>query len=415
VTGFARRDGRLHADGVELEALAAEFGTPLYVYSRETLEAAYDAYAEAFAGLPHRVCYALKANSNGALLRLLRSRGAGADVVSGGELRAALRAGFAPGDIVFSGVGKGDDELTLGLDVGIAAFNVESEPELRRLSEICAARGRKARVALRVNPDVDPRSHPYISTGLRQSKFGVPIEAALELLRRARAWPGIEVTGVQAHIGSQIEDLGPLVESARGLADLALRLLAEGFPLRTLDLGGGLGVDYAGSGVLPTPRELAQRVRPVVADLGLELLIEPGRSLVGAAGLLLTRVVYVKENGPKRFVIVDAGMNDLLRPALYDAHHRIERVTPVDGARVVADVVGPVCETGDFLALGRELEAVERGNLLAVRDAGAYAYSMASNYNLRPRPAEVLCERAHARLVRRRETLDDLLRNEVEA
>jgi diaminopimelate decarboxylase len=415
VTGFARRDGRLHADGVELEALAAEFGTPLYVYSQATLEAAYDAYAEAFAGLPHRVCYALKANSNGALLRLLRSRGAGADVVSGGELRAALRAGFAPGDIVFSGVGKGDDELTLGLDVGIAAFNVESEPELRRLSEICAARRRKARVALRVNPDVDPRSHPYISTGLRQSKFGVPIEAAPELLRRARAWPGIEVTGVQAHIGSQIEDLGPLVESARGLADLALRLLAEGFPLRTLDLGGGLGVDYAGSGALPTPRDLARGVREVVADLGLELLIEPGRSLVGAAGLLLTRVLYVKENGPKRFVIVDAGMNDLLRPALYEAHHRLERVTPGDGACTVADVVGPVCETGDFLALGRELEAVERGDLLAVRDAGAYGYSMASNYNLRPRPAEVLCEHGRARLVRRRETLDDLLRTEVDA
>lgn len=411
--GFARADGRLRADGVDLEALAREHGTPLYVYSRATLEAAHDAYARAFAPLPHRVCYALKANANGALLRLLRARGAGADVVSGGELRAALVAGFAPADIVFSGVGKSDDELRAGLEAGLGAFNVESEPELRRLSELAAARGRAARVALRVNPDVDPRSHPYVSTGLRESKFGVSIGAALDLLRRARTWPGIEVTGVQAHIGSQIEDLGPLVESARGLAGLARRLLSEGFPLRTLDLGGGLGVDYHADGHVPGPQALAERVLPLLADLGLELLIEPGRSLVGAAGLLLTRVLYVKPGDGKRFVIVDAGMNDLLRPALYEAHHRIQRVVAGDGTRFVADVVGPVCESGDFLALGREVEAVERGDLLAVRDAGAYGYSMASTYNLRPRPAEVLCEDGRARLIRRRETFDDMVRTEA--
>ncbi len=410
--GFTRTGGRLRIDGVPLEALAAEHGTPLYVYSRALFEGAYDAYALAFAGLPHRICYALKPNSNGALLRLLQARGAGADVVSSGELRAALRAGFAPERIVFSGVGKTDAELESGLEAGIGVFNVESEPELRRLSELGARRGVRAPVALRVNPDIDPRSHPYISTGLRQSKFGVPMGDALELLRRARAWPGLEISGVQAHIGSQIADLEPLVESARELRTLARTLQNEGFALRTLDLGGGLGVDYAGDGGVPVPSALAEAVLPLCSDLGLELLLEPGRSLVGAAGLLLTRVLYVKHSGDKRFVIVDAAMNDLLRPALYDAQHRIERVVAGSGARFVADVVGPVCETGDFLALGRELPAVERGDLLAVRDVGAYGFSMSSSYNLRPRPAEVLAEQGTARLIRRRETFDDLVRTE---
>ncbi len=412
--GFTRASGLLLADGLPLDELAARHGTPLYVYSRAALEGAYDAYARAFASLPHRICYALKANSNGALLRLLARRGAGADVVSGGELRAALRAGFAPERIVFSGVGKTDAEIEAGLAAGIGVFNAESEPELLRLSELAARSGRQARVALRVNPDVDPRSHPYVSTGLRQSKFGVPIGAARDLLRRAHAWPGLVICGVQAHVGSQIAELGPLVASARELRALTRALLDDGLPLRTLDLGGGLGVDYTGDGSVPGPAALAEAVLPLVADLGLELLLEPGRSLVGAAGVLLTRVIYVKQGLEKRFVIVDAAMNDLLRPALYDAHHRIERVTPGDGARFVADVVGPVCETGDFLALGRDLEAVTRGDLLAVRDVGAYGYSMASTYNQRPRPAEVLVERGAARLIRRRETFEDLVRGELD-
>jgi diaminopimelate decarboxylase len=412
--GFARTGGVLCADGVALDALAREHGTPLYAYSRARLESAYDAYARAFSPVPHRVCYALKANSNGALLRVLAARGAGADVVSGGELRAALRAGFAPERVVFSGVGKTDDELALGLEAGIGEFNAESEAELRRLSELACACGLRARVALRVNPDIDPRSHPYISTGLRESKFGVDARVALDLLRRARAWPGLEITGVSAHIGSQIADLEPLVASARELALLARTLLAEGFPLRTIDLGGGLGVDYEGDGRAPSPAALGERVLPLVRDLGLELLLEPGRSLVGPAGVLLARVLYVKASGAKRFVIVDAAMNDLLRPALYAAHHRIERVVAgASGERFVADVVGPVCETGDFLALNRAIDAVQSGDLLALMDAGAYGFSMGSTYNMRPRPAEVLCESGQARLIRRRETFEDLVRTEL--
>lgn len=413
------RDARLHVEGVALEALAAEHGTPLYVYSGAALDAAYDAYTRAFASRPHRLCYALKANSNGALLRLLARRGAGADIVSGFELRAALRAGFPPERIVFAGVGKTDAEMAAGLDAGIGEFNCESEAQLQRLSALATQRGRRARVALRVNPDIDPRSHPYISTGLRESKFGLDIASARDVLRRARALPGLEVSGLQAHIGSQIVDLEPIAGAVRELADLARELLAAGFALRTLDVGGGLGVDYEGAGGVPSPAALASVVLPLVADLPLTLLLEPGRSLVASAGVLLTRVLEIKQHagpGGRRFVIVDAGMNDLLRPALYKAFHRIQPVVApaADGPRQVADVVGPVCESGDFLAQQRELPAVEVGTLLAVRDVGAYGFAMASNYNLRPRPAEVLIEDGKPSLVRRRETFEDLVQTETD-
>jgi diaminopimelate decarboxylase len=407
--GWQREGGRLLADGASLEEAAQRFGTPLYVYSRGVLETAYDAYASAFAPLPHRICYALKANSSGALLRVLAARGAGADIVSRFELEAALRAGFAPEGIVFSGAGKRPDEIARAVEAGIGAFNAESEDEIALIGRLAFERGTLARVALRVNPDVDARSHPYISTGLRDSKFGVDIGSAFELLTRARQRPGVRVTGVQCHIGSQLLDLDPVDEAVGSLVELTRRLLQAGFELETIDVGGGLGVDYEGGGA-PTPAALAARVLPLVAPLGLRLLLEPGRSLVGPAGTLLTRVLQVKHSHGRRFVIVDAGMNDLLRPALYEAFHRIEPVVEeLDRATRRVDVVGPVCETGDFLALGRELPEVRPGELLAVRDAGAYGFSMASNYNLRPRPAEVLAEAGALRLVRRRETLEDLL------
>lgn len=411
--GFERSAGALFGDGVGLDETGERYGTPLYVYSRSGLMAAYDAYDDAFAPVPHRICYALKANSSGALLKLLAKRGAGADIVSGGELLAALRAGFAPERIVFSGVGKSEAEIRLGLEKRIGEFNAESEDEIRRIAAAARACGQRARVTLRVNPDIDPGSHPYISTGLSESKFGVPIGDARAMLDRVRRLEAVEVSGVQCHIGSQVTDLPALGEAAAAVGSLSRELIAAGFPLRSIDIGGGLGVDYDGCGA-PAPAELAARVLPVLQGLPLTLILEPGRSLVAACGVLLTRVLYVKDNGTKRFVIVDAGMNDLLRPALYAAFHRIEPVRERGRAAVRVDVVGPVCETGDFLARGRSLEAVEPGELLVVRDAGAYGFGMSSNYNLRPRAAEVLLEDGRARLIRRRESFEDLVRTETE-
>ncbi len=413
MTAFARRDGRLFCEGVALEDAAREHGTPLYVYSRASVESAYRAYDRAFAGVPHRVCYALKANSCGALLRVLSGLGAGADIVSGGELRAALRAGFPPERIVFSGVGKTDAEIALGIANGIGEFNAESEPEIERISAAASAAGRVVRVSLRVNPDIDARSHPYISTGLRDNKFGVEIGTAAAILRRARQRTGIEVGGVQCHIGSQITDLEPLRRAATELAALSRSLLAEGFPLRTIDLGGGIGIDYA-SDAPPPVDAFAAAVLPVIEGLPLTVLLEPGRSLVARAGALLTRVIVVKESHGKRFVVADAGMTELLRPALYDAQHRIEPVAAPGEPAGAADVVGPVCESADFLARRREMPAVDAGDVLAVRDVGAYGFSMASTYNMRPRAAEVLVEGDTMRLVRRRETFEDLVRTEVE-
>ena len=410
--GFQRRGSELYCDGMAVEEIARRFGTPLYVYSRAALEGALSRYERAFAPVSHRICYALKANSSGPLLRILAQRGAGADVVSGMEILAALRAGFAPERIVFSGVGKTETELQLGLEQGIGEFNAESEQEIERIAGLATASRRRARVTLRVNPDIDPGSHPYISTGLRENKFGVDIGQAREVLGRARSMDGVEITGLQCHIGSQMTDLEPVGAAARALAELSRVLLSDGFALETIDIGGGLGVDYEGRGA-PDPQALAARVLPELRGLPLTLLLEPGRSLVAPAGALLARVLYVKHNRGKRFVIVDAGMNDLLRPALYGAYHRVEPALWRGGAATRVDVVGPVCESGDFLARDRDLEEAQSGDLLVVRDAGAYGFCMASNYNLRPRPAEVLVERGTARLIRRRETFEDLVRTEV--
>jgi diaminopimelate decarboxylase len=412
VSGFGVSGGELRCDGVSLEDLAREHGTPLYVYSRAGIEAAFRAYETAFAPARPRICYAVKANANGAILGLLASLGAGADIVSGGELLAARRAGFPAERIVFAGVGKTDAEIALGLEHAIGEWNAESEEEIARIGAAADRRRERARVSLRVNPDIDPRSHPYISTGLREAKFGVDIRLAAGILRRARDEAGVEIVGLQCHIGSQITDLAPLAAAARALSLLSRQLLDEGFPLRTIDLGGGLGVSYDGRPV-PDPSAFAAAVLPAVEKLPLQLVLEPGRSLLAGSGALLTRVLYVKGGHEKTFVVVDAGMNDLLRPALYDAYHRVDAVRPRGRPAELVDVVGPVCESSDFLARRRELERPEPGDLLAVRDAGAYGFSMSSNYNMRPRAAEVLVEEGRARLVRRRETFDDLVRTEA--
>jgi diaminopimelate decarboxylase len=406
--GFHRQDGELLCDGASLAQLAREFETPLYVYSRARIEEGYRRFDTAFARVPHLVCYAAKANSSLAILRALAALGAGADVVSGGELRACLASGFPADRIVFSGVGKTDAEIRAGVEAGLLAFNAESEREIERISEAARAAGRTARVALRVNPDIDARSHPYISTGLKQNKFGVDIARAGEIFEKARRLPGVAMTGVQAHIGSQILDAEPLVQSARELSALARKLSDAGFPIETVDIGGGIGI---GPGA-PAPEDYARKILEALNGFPGRLLVEPGRAIVGPAGALVTRVLGVKRERGKTFVVVDAAMNDLLRPALYEAHHPIERVSMTGGRSITADIVGPVCETADsFLQDAGMLEPAE-GDLFAILDAGAYGFAMSSNYNFRCRAAELLVEESGARLIRRREKFEDLVRLE---
>lgn len=409
--GFHRQNGELLCDGASLVELAKEFGTPLFVYSWPRIAEAYRRFDEAFAGIPHLVCYAAKANSSLAILKRLAELGAGADVVSGGELRACLECGFPAERIVFSGVGKSDEEIREGVGAGLLAFNAESEREIERIGAIAQAAGRTARVALRVNPDIDARSHPYISTGLRQNKFGVDIGRARAMFEKARGIPGVKMTGVQAHIGSQILDAEPLVETAQAVSRLARELSGAGFPIETVDIGGGIGIGMGKPAL--TPEAYAERVLPALDEIAGRLLIEPGRAIVGPAGALVTRVLGVKREREKTFVVVDAAMNDLLRPALYEAVHPIERVLPGGGNPITADVVGPVCETADCFQRDARMAAPSEGDLYAILDAGAYGFAMSSNYNFRPRAAEVLVEDGSARLVRRRETFADLIRLET--
>ncbi|MCO5172019.1 MAG: diaminopimelate decarboxylase [Planctomycetes bacterium] len=401
----------LAAGGVRLGDLAREHGTPLYVYDGDAVRARFARLRRAFAaGTDLLVAYSVKANPSLAVIRLLAREGAGADVVSGGEMARALRAGVPPERVVFSGAGKRDDELAAALDAGILCFNVEAEAELEALSRLAAARGVRAGVALRVNPDTDARTHHYIATGKRVNKFGVPWERAHDLYRRAAALPGIAPRGLDCHIGSQLTSLDPFAEALGRVRDLALALRKDGLPLDLLDVGGGLGVRYTDERP-PAVEDYARTVLEALGDLGARLVLEPGRWLVAEAGALVTRVLYAKENRGKRFLVVDAGMNDLMRPALYGAQHGLLPVRRGGGA-VVADVVGPLCETGDFLVAGREVPDAAPGDLLAVLGAGAYARSMASNYNSRPRAAEVLVLDGAAHLVQARETIDDLLARE---
>jgi diaminopimelate decarboxylase len=406
-------DRTLTCDGVALADVAAKAGTPCYVYSAATILANYRAYEDALEGVAHTVCYAMKANGNLAILRLLARAGAGFDIVSGGELHRVLRAGGDPAKMVFSGVGKTAEEIDAALAAGIFAFNCESEPELALLDALAHRRGMKARVALRVNPGVDTATHAYISTGSLDHKFGIDIGQAETVYERARQHENLLLEGVSCHIGSQQFDLDPMMQAADLVLELIARLRAKGFDIRHIDLGGGLGIAYKPDDAVPPIAEFTAALREKVDGHNLHLFLEPGRSIVGDAGVLLTRVLYRKKNGEKEFVVVDAAMNDLIRPALYDAHHEILplRAAP-GGCALRADVVGPVCESGDFLAQDRQMPEVLPGDLLAVCTTGAYGFVQASNYNARPRPAEVLIENGSWRVVRTRETLDDLTRGE---
>jgi len=409
---FASHDGRLHAEGVPLDEIAETYGTPCYVYSRAALVTAFQDYRQALTahGVADRalVCYAVKANSNLAILELFASLGAGFDIVSGGELARVLAAGGDAGKILFSGVGKSRLEMEDGLEVGIRCFNVESASELEKLNEVARAHGVRAPISLRVNPNVDPKTHPYISTGLKTAKFGVPIEDAPTLYRRAADLPGLKVVGIDCHIGSQLIDPAPAAEAAAKVAELADQLARDGIALDHLDLGGGKGISYRDEPALSATDYLAPMLK-VLAGRKEELIFEPGRSLVGNAGLLLTRVEFLKHGTDKNFAVVDAAMNDLMRPALYDAWHGIVKVSHggTPSAARTYDIVGPVCESGDFLGRGRDL-ALAEGELLAVMSAGAYGMAMSSNYNSRPRAAEVMVDGSEAHLIRRREEITDL-------
>ncbi len=408
---FEYRDGELYCEETPLARLADEVGTPCYVYSRRALSEAFDSYRRAFAPVEAMICFAVKSNGNLALLRLLAGLGAGMDIVSGGELFRALRAGTPAARIVYSGVGKTDEELAFAVEQGIFSFNVESLPELEVLDRIARRLGKPARVSLRVNPDVTSNAHEYTATGHKATKFGIPYSQALETYRGLKRFEGLRVCGMATHIGSQITELEPFIQAYQRLAELFDRLRREGLPLEVLDIGGGLGIRYKQEQP-PTPADFAEAVLPVVAPLGCRIIVEPGRSICGNAGALLSRVLYFKQTPAKNFAIIDAGMNDLIRPSLYGAYHEVLPVRENSREALPMDVVGPICETGDWLARDRLLPSPARGDLLAVMSAGAYGFAMSSNYNSRPRPAEVLVEGDRYRVVRRAESYEDLLRAE---
>lgn len=408
---FRYIQGKLYCEAVPLDAVARQAGTPCYVYSANSIREAYRDYDFSFGELPHTVCYAVKANSTLAILKLLAHEGAGFDIVSGGELFRVLRAGGDPGKIVFSGVGKTAPEIEYALSSGIRGFNCESETELALLDCIAGRMGMRAGFSIRINPDVDAATHPYISTGLTEHKFGIEMEAAEAVYHRALKLPNIVAEGISCHIGSQILDPAPLIEAAEKVLALAVRLRARGHHLHHVDLGGGLGIAYRPEETAPGIHPFITALKPVIEASGFKILVEPGRSIVGQAGMLLTKVLSRKKNGFKEFVIVDAAMNDLIRPALYHSHHEI---LPVDHSEQTSlvDVVGPVCESGDFLARDRTLAGAHPGDYLAVAAAGAYGFAQSSNYNSRPRSAEVLVEGDQWRIIRDRESYEDLIRGE---
>src|SRR6266508_76623 len=414
---FHYRNGEMFAEEVPLKHIAREVSTPAYIYSLATLKRHYKVFDQAFVKVPHIVCFSVKANSNLALLRTFAKEGSGFDIVSGGELFRALKAGGDPKKIVFSGVGKKRQEIEYALNTGILMFNVESEQELIVLDEIAAAIGKKAPISLRVNPDVDPQTHPYISTGMKKAKFGVDIKKSLETYKKAVSLANIDVVGVDCHIGSQLTSVTPFVDALAKVREYLDRVLAgemkkEGGEIRYLDLGGGLGINYHDE-TPPLPEEYANAIVQGLEGLNVTLILEPGRVIVGNAGILLTEVQYIKESETKTFVIVDGGMNDLIRPALYGSYQAIQPVMKNNAETIVADVVGPICESGDFFAKDREITRPKRGDLLAVMSAGAYGFTMASNYNSHPKPPEVLVDGDKYYVVRRRETLDDLINGEV--
>lgn len=409
---FQYRAGELFAEDVPVKELAETYDTPLYIYSYNTLLRHFRAYANAFNGYPHIICFAVKANSNTAILRLFAKNGGGADIVSGGELYVALKAGIPAKKIVYAGVGKTGDEIRFALRSKILMFNVESENELREIDRIAIEMKIKASVALRINPDIDPETHPYIATGLRKHKFGIPIEEALEYYKFASRLENIKVIGIHKHIGSQITKVSPFVDALKRVLLLIDKLSVQGVDIQYLDVGGGLGISYRDEEP-PVPRDLARNLIPLLKGRRLTLIIEPGRSIAGNAGILVTKILYIKDSEEKKFVIVDAGMNDLIRPALYNAYHRILPVLRKKRSTIICDVVGPICESSDFLAKERELRTVKQDEYLAVMSAGAYGFSMSSNYNSRPRAAEVIVKGKEHFLIRKREIFSDLTRNDM--
>jgi len=408
---FKFRSGELFAEDVPVRSLAEKYGTPLFVYSYNTLLRHFRAYDEAFNDYPHIICFAVKANPNTAILRVFSKQGGGADIVSGGELNAALKAGVPSKKIVYAGVGKTEEEIRFALKSKVLMFNVESGSELREIDRVAGKLKVKAPVALRINPDIDPETHPYITTGLKKHKFGIPIGDALEYYRLASRLKNVNVIGIHKHIGSQITKVTPFVDALKRVLILIDELTAQGVAVKYLDIGGGLGIAYKDEEP-PVPKDLAKNLIPLLEGRGLTLIMEPGRSIVGNAGILVTKVLYLKKGVEKEFVIVDAGMNDLIRPSLYDAYHRILPVTNRKRDSVCCDIVGPICESGDFIARDRELKKTKQGEYLAVMSAGAYGFSMSSNYNSRTRSAEVMVRGKEDFLIRRRESYDDLIRLE---
>jgi len=409
---FHYHNDSLFCEDIPLERIAKEQGTPCYIYSHATLTRHFQAYDQAFASVPHIIAFAMKANSNLAVLRLMSSLGSGADIVSGGELFRALKAGIPPNKIVFAGVGKSHEEIKYALESNILFFNVESSAELQAINEVAMGMGMHARVALRVNPDIDPHTHPYISTGMKKSKFGIGADRALEEFQKAASLSNIQVVGLHAHIGSQLTKISPFVDSLTKVLGLLHTLKDKGIPIQYLNIGGGLGITYSDE-TPPHPKDLAEAIMPLLRESQCEIILEPGRVIVGNAGILLTRVLYIKDTDAKKFAIVDAAMNDLIRPSLYDAHHDILLVHQVPNApEDVYDVVGPICESGDFLAQNRTMPSVKAGDLLAVMSAGAYAFTMASNYNSRPRVPEILVKEGESFVVRKRESYEDLILGE---
>jgi diaminopimelate decarboxylase len=405
---FHYQAGELYCENVPVSRIAAAVGTPFYLYSAATLAQHYRVFEAAFDGFPHIVCFAVKANANLAILRLFAGLGAGADIVSGGELHRALQAGVDPARMVYSGVGKRPEEIRAALKAGILLFNLESSQELDAINRLAGKMGLRARISLRINPDIDPQTHPYISTGLKKNKFGIDIERALTDYRRAVALKHLEVVGVACHIGSQITEVSPFVEALTRLKELIARLRDQGIAIRYLDLGGGLGIRYDQEEP-PPPAEYGQQIIENLKGLDLTLILEPGRVLVGNAGILVTRVLYTKAGEARHFIIVDAGMNDLARPSLYGSYHAVQPVVDSPRPRVTASLVGPICETGDFLARDREMPDFAPGDLVAVMSAGAYGFSMSSNYNARPRVPEILVHDKDFYVIRKRETYRQLI------
>ena len=408
---FSYKEDDLYCEGVEVKKISEEVGTPFFLYSHATLTRHFEAFDKSFAEVPHIVSYSVKANSNLAVLRLFSQLGGGADIVSGGELFRALKAGIDPGKIVYSGVGKREDEMEYALKEDILMFNVESHQELERLNDVAGKMGKKARVSLRVNPDVDPKTHPYISTGLKQNKFGIPINDALNEYHFAASLENIQIVGVDCHIGSQLTQVQPFIDALKKVKALILKLREEGIDIKYLDLGGGLGITYDEEAP-PHPTEYGKAIIAEAKELDLTLVFEPGRVIVGNAGILVSKVLYTKTGEEKNFIIADAAMNDLARPSLYGSYQKVVPVTKSKEPMIVSDVVGPICESGDFLAKDRELPPFKQGDLLAVMSAGAYGFTMSSNYNSRVRAAEVMVKGDSLEVIRDREEFKDLVKGE---